>query len=116
MSSTIDRESMRMWRHKHRLTQAEAAALIGVTRVSYQNWEHGHHQPQPKNAAKVIAAMARDGIQAGGFAVQDVKIYTLSESQAVKTYTLRDSLIMLRDQPALGLFADENTELGAATE
>lgn len=82
MSSSIDRESMRMWRHKHRLTQTEAAELIGVTRVSYQNWEHGHHQPQPKNAAKVLAAMARDDIQAGSYVEPYPQAYTLSESLA----------------------------------
>lgn len=33
------------------LSQAEAAAAIGVTRVAYQRWETGHAEPRARHRA-----------------------------------------------------------------
>lgn len=56
MSKAIDRdtyeqyvETLRMARHKARMTQADVAREIGVGQASVSDWERGHVEPSVPN-------------------------------------------------------------------
>jgi len=46
---------MRKRRLEKHLLQAEVAAILGVDRISVQNWERGVHEPNGKVIAKLTA-------------------------------------------------------------
>lgn len=37
--------ALKAWRRRYQLTQAAAAAALGVTLRTFQRWEAGHHKP-----------------------------------------------------------------------
>lgn len=51
----------RDWRVKYGLTQAQAAATIGVTVHAVQKWEQGAHLP-PTHVALLVSRLGRDDL------------------------------------------------------
>ena len=44
MAKTIP-EMLKAWRKRKRITQLQAALLIGVQKETYINWEYGRNEP-----------------------------------------------------------------------
>ncbi len=39
-------DRLRRWQKRHDLTDAQAAAGLGVPRRTYENWKQGHREPR----------------------------------------------------------------------
>jgi transcriptional regulator with XRE-family HTH domain len=55
-------ERMRAWRDAKGLSQADAAALVGVSQRNWQNWEQGHRaNPRINGVMPVLKVLFKDG-------------------------------------------------------
>jgi transcriptional regulator with XRE-family HTH domain len=50
---------LRKWRKRRKLTQIEAAELIGAPVKTYIDWEHGRHAPRGLALESVLKKTAR---------------------------------------------------------
>lgn len=52
---------LRAWRAEHGWTQGQAAAALGVSLDTYQNWEQGRTKPAPEGPVRKLVAMMPGG-------------------------------------------------------
>ena len=53
------RNPLKAWRVQNRVTQAEAAAMVGVGVQAMQRWESGASMPSPENMDQIAIMMDR---------------------------------------------------------
>lgn len=52
------RQNLKAWRERHTLDQAAAAAVLGISRRTLENWECGRNEPNQWRQPGILAAMA----------------------------------------------------------
>ena len=65
---------LRTWRRNHGLSQADAAAKLGVARRTWHLWEHGARIPEPDNLLALV--------QITGGAIEANDFYRMPEKSA----------------------------------
>ena len=56
----MDRETMKKLRLKKKLTQVQVAMAVGVSMMTYQNWERGAHSPSEENLEKLKKVLGKE--------------------------------------------------------
>lgn len=57
------KEMIKALREKMLITQEELAKLLGVSFVSVNRWENGHHEPTMKVKRKLVQMLKENGIE-----------------------------------------------------
>ena len=63
-------ETLKQWRARLHISQAQAAERLGVSKDTLQNWEQGRYLPDPLRAEAVLARMDRAGLSGGQIPAQ----------------------------------------------